>query len=258
MGVHMEYKTCTNCHCSFPATSDYFHKQTLGKYGVTSRCIECSRKINNKHYQEVIKQDELRMVANRERGRKYYSENKDVCLANNKEWLENNKDHRKEYHSKYHFANKKHRNEDSLEWHNNHKEHCSKNYIKWRNDNLDHRKKYEKEWCLAHAEQIRLKVQKRIAIKRSLPSTLTIDEWLSTKEAFNNRCCYCNRELPLTQDHFVPLTDDGAYSVNNIVPCCLSCNSSKSNKSFFDFYPKYKYYSKERETKILDYLELNI
>ena len=96
--------------------------------------------------------------------------------------------------------------------------------------------------------------QRRMALKRQLPSTLTTEQWNIIKEAFNNKCCYCNLEKPLTQDHFLALNNGGPYVADNILPACKSCNSSKRDKQFFTWYPKYKHYSSEREQKILAYL----
>jgi 5-methylcytosine-specific restriction endonuclease McrA len=73
-------------------------------------------------------------------------------------------------------------------------------------------------------------------------------------ETFDNKCAYCGKEKPLAQDHFVPLSKGGEYTNNNIICSCKSCNSSKSDKDFFEWYPEQLFYSKEREAKILKYL----
>lgn len=67
-------------------------------------------------------------------------------------------------------------------------------------------------------------------------------------------CTKCGRDLPLSQDHFIPLSKGGEYTLNNIIPACVHCNSSKHIQSFFEWYPKYKYYSSNREKKILIFL----
>ena len=46
-------------------------------------------------------------------------------------------------------------------------------------------------------------------------------------------CSYC--DAPITAkvsvgDHVVPLSKGGSHTVGNLVPCCLSCNSSKADK----------------------------
>ena len=96
--------------------------------------------------------------------------------------------------------------------------------------------------------------QRRMALKRKLSSTLTLAQWENMKMHFNNKCAYCGKELPLAQEHFLALTKGGEYTVNNIIPSCKTCNSSKCNKDFFTWYPKYKYFSKKREKIILKFL----
>ncbi len=120
----------------------------------------------------------------------------------------------------------------------------------WHKNNTDKEKQYKYE----NANNYRMYAQNRLAKGRNLPATLTVDQWLSIKAAFNNKCAYCGKELPLAQEHFVALSKDGEYAISNIIPACHSCNSSKNNKDFFSWYPKYKYYSKNREKIILKYL----
>ena len=112
-----------------------------------------------------------------------------------------------------------------------------------------------KQYHQEHLDQYVIYTQKREALKKLLPATLTINQWKNIKTHFNNTCAYCGEELPLAQEHFIALSKGGEYSITNIIPSCQSCNSSKSTKNFFIWYSKYKYFSKERELKILDYLK---
>ena len=58
----------------------------------------------------------------------------------------------------------------------------------------------------------------------------------------------------LHQEHFIPLSKGGEYTHNNIIPACKSCNSSKQDTDFFEWYPTYEEYNEEREQFILEYL----
>lgn len=58
----------------------------------------------------------------------------------------------------------------------------------------------------------------------------------------------------LTQDHFLPLSKGGEYTVNNIIPACKNCNCSKQDKDFSEWYSKQEFYRKERELKILEHV----
>jgi 5-methylcytosine-specific restriction endonuclease McrA len=115
-------------------------------------------------------------------------------------------------------------------------------------------RKQNKKWCINHPKYHNMVWQKRRAKKLSLPYTLTSKQWQQIKEYFNNKCAYCGKELPLSKEHFIPLSKGGEYTINNIIPVCLSCNSSKQDKDFFKWYPAQSFYSKAREKRILKYL----
>lgn len=53
-------------------------------------------------------------------------------------------------------------------------------------------------------------------------------------ERDNGECCYCGKELSLnkmTYDHVLPKSRGGQTNWNNIVSCCLRCNSKKNDKT---------------------------
>jgi 5-methylcytosine-specific restriction endonuclease McrA len=41
-------------------------------------------------------------------------------------------------------------------------------------------------------------------------------------------CTYCGKMTKLTVDHFVPVSKGGNNDINNLIPCCPPCNSSKN------------------------------
>lgn len=56
-----------------------------------------------------------------------------------------------------------------------------------------------------------------------------------------NQCVYCLKKGKVTGDHLHPLIKDKMPTgyitdINNIVPCCPDCNSSKGGKEFIDWY----------------------
>ena len=85
-----------------------------------------------------------------------------------------------------------------------------------------------------HRDSERRKAKTRRARKKQA----TLEPWTDDqlKRLFNyfaNSCVYCGvsgSNEPLTLDHFVSLDRGGAHALYNIVPSCLSCNSSKGNK----------------------------
>jgi len=162
------------------------------------------------------------------RYKKIYREaNKEVIAEHSKVYREVNKESIAEYDKIYRKANKESRADQ---------------YNLWRQANPE-------KYCIL--------IQRYRARKRALPSTLTIEQWESTKLYFSNSCAYCGKERPLAQEHFLALSKGGEYTHNNIIPSCQSCNSSKNVKNFFEWYPNHKHYSKKREKSILTYLGYN-
>ena len=71
----------------------------------------------------------------------------------------------------------------------------------------------------------------RRAHEANLPATLTLEEWELILETNNHWCVYCYaKDAPLQQEHIVPLSMGREYTIDNIVPACGPCNSSKGNK----------------------------
>jgi len=120
--------------------------------------------------------------------------------------------------------------------------------------NKDKIREYSKQYRKDNKEKGLFHNQKRRALKRGLSSQLTFTQWDAIKNAFSNCCAYCGQDKALEQEHFIALSKGGEHTYNNIIPACKSCNSSKGNKDFFQWYPKYKGYSKTRESTIMKHL----
>jgi hypothetical protein len=235
----METRTCTVCHCELPANLEYFYSCPVVRSGLSSRCKSCSKQYDIDH---------------KEQAQKWREENREII--------------REKKHANY-LKNKERINQKNYEYYLTHKQQLAKAGVMWKKNNpekmrvishrryervKDHHKILTRQWKQTHKEERNIAWQARRAKKLSLDYTLLPEQWEQIKTYFDNKCCYCGKKLKLTQDHFVPLLNNGEYTHNNIVPCCLSCNSSKNEKNFFDWYPKYEYYSKTRERKILKFL----
>lgn len=58
---------------------------------------------------------------------------------------------------------------------------------------------------------------------------LSVEQWIALKEAWSG-CAYCGIVgKPLQRDCVLPLSRGGRYTLDNIVPACGSCNTSKCN-----------------------------
>jgi 5-methylcytosine-specific restriction endonuclease McrA len=81
----------------------------------------------------------------------------------------------------------------------------------------------------AKPEQHAASNQRRRAQKRASGiNTISGAQWREIKDAYGHCCVYCGRKMQrLTMDHIVPLSKGGTNTASNIVPACMSCNSSK-------------------------------
>lgn len=110
----MDYKECTKCKETYPATEKYFYKQktnTKSKgivYKLSSWCKECSKKNSTKNY---IDNREDRMLYRRRHykenteyykkaTKEYKHENKEYYKENLRQWQQNNKEKLKQYRLK--------------------------------------------------------------------------------------------------------------------------------------------------------------
>lgn len=100
---------------------------------------------------------------------------------------------------------------------------------RWYESHRDDQIRKAKEWKQEHPESARVSRHRRKSLARTLPNTLTIEQWAAIVAAYKGRCAYCGRKpKKLTQDHVVPVKKGGGYTAENIVPACQPCNSKKS------------------------------
>ena len=53
-------------------------------------------------------------------------------------------------------------------------------------------------------------------------------------EEFHGKCAYCS-EPATTWDHIYPIVEGGITTPSNVVPACMSCNSSKKGRNVFEW-----------------------
>lgn len=207
----------------------------------TKTCTKCGEEFPaTKEYFYKDKRGKLGLYAkckncHNKVSKNYCDRNKDKY----KKYREGHKEEAKEYRKKYWEENKERLKKQKQVYR-------KKNREKIRNKNREYKKK--------NKDFINILNNKRRTKKRELPSNLTDKQWIKIKNNFNNKCAYCGKEKELHQEHFIPLAKGGEFTKNNIIPACKSCNCSKQDKDFFDWYPEQEFYTKEREGKILDFL----
>lgn len=220
-------KVCNEYKIEKPANTKYFPKRTNIKSGLGGRCKEC--------------------VA--ESYKEYRMKNKEKLAAKDKAWYEKNREYKRAYKRRYQVTHA-----HVLKAYN------EKNKEKIRAD----QREWETKDRLENPDRYTLKKTIRRTRLKGLKATLTLKQWLEIKKEFDYECCYCGiseeehvktQGQKLHREHFIALSKQGELTHNNIIPSCRSCNSSKGESDFFEWYPSCEHYSEVREKKILDFLE---
>jgi len=241
-------KICTKC--GFELNIDMFTKLKRNKDGLSHQCKKCDKEYRIKN-KDVIKGYKEKC---KESIKEYRVKNKEATSIYKKQYSIDNRQKISKRMKIYRQVKKKELAIYAKEYRDNHKEELVETARKWREKNKSNiainSKKYQKE------NKIKLNIvyQKRRSRKKQLPATLTETQWINIKQHFNDSCAYCGKKIVLEQEHVIPLSKGGEYTNNNIIPACKSCNCSKGNKTYEEWYSKYKYYSKKREKILLDYL----
>ena len=94
MNIPYVMRKCSKCGRWLVASTDNFHKQKAGKYGLDTRCKECAKKRNKQHYQ-----NNKEKIA--EQHKQWRLDNKDKMFELHKQWCENNKEKVAEHYKRY-------------------------------------------------------------------------------------------------------------------------------------------------------------
>ncbi len=133
-----------------------------------------------------------------------------------------------------------------MEYYKNNKDKISKQGIKYRiknkdkidkyhNDNKDKINKQRKKHRKEYPEVSRRNDRKKRARKNNIIETFSNEEWLQKLKNTFGVCPRCNKYVGiahLTLDHKHPIskaTQGQIYTIDDVQPLCLSCNSKKSN-----------------------------
>ena len=278
----MATKICCTCKQEKPV--ECFSRNKSSKDGFKEYCKECaaikSAEYRKKHKEEIrdrkkVAYEKAKETADK-RTIKELEKGSKVCTMCGKEkpisdfykkaeggFRSYCKDcaHKKCSDYYYHTQNWFRIHKRKLEYDKEHKEEISaynKQYYLKKSDEV---KRRAREWKQNNIDAGRengvMSTQRGRSKKNGLKATFTKLDWQLCKAYFGKQCAYCGKETKsATQDHFVSVKNGGEYTYMNIVPVCRTCNQSKGNKDFHEWYRKQPFYSKEREDNIKAYFEL--
>lgn len=230
-------KFCHKCQTSYPATPEYFSRNK-GRYdGIAVWCKSCM-----KDYRiERKKADPNFVESEREYQREYHKEH----MQNSPDYIARKRRNKKDWDAE--------KNKDP-EWVKAKNEYNKQRYHVRKSTGKpcpSETSEYQKaKWherrandpTFAQSERIR--VQRRITRRRSLPNNLSAEDWQHALNSWNG-CAICGQQdgfwHMLVPDHWIPLSDERTDNPGtvpwNIIPLCHvrkgagshgSCNQSKA------------------------------
>lgn len=203
-------KICTKCGKEKPATTNHFHRQKRGLYGLRSKCKDCVSETDRERYWNDPEKARSRV-----------------------------KDYRQRYPEKVAAYNLAYRLADPVA----HIERATK----WNKENPDKKRVANRRYNRRHPDRGRRHQKavtgRRKARKLNLPDNFTTNDWENCLDYWGGCCAYCGRPPglwhTLAMDHFIALSSPdcpGTIPIN-IVPACHSrrdgegdCNRGKHNK----------------------------
>jgi len=174
------------------------------------------------------------------------------CKECDKIYRKQNEEHIKNHLKKYYIKNK----EDYLQRYLLNKNHYLSYRNEWRKLNIKRVKELQKANRVKNYDAIKIQYTNWRAkqLKYCRKDILTTEDWIYSKMYFNNRCAYCNSDDNITIDHIIPFSKKGRNIRGNIVPSCMNCNVSKSNKDYSLWYKEQKFYSEDNYNRIIKYI----
>lgn len=115
---------------------------------------------------------------------------------------------------------------------------------------------YSREWSKNNPDKVKKYQLNRSEKLKSLPNDFSKEDWQACLMFFDNSCAYCgSNDKPLQHEHFVPVSKNGEYTPLNILPACKGCNASKHDFDFLEWYPRFEFYSEDRQRRIYEYFD---
>lgn len=204
-------KTCTAC--GVDKALDEFYAHPSGLYGKTNHCKPCKRAYDKARYEQ----------------------NKAARLQQMKEWREANPT--KVVELRYQYAESQGRRYTPRATKTPEQRDAERRAYaaRYRAENREVFNARIAKWKRENRDKVRDYSMRRRATLLGAEGDHSHEDWLRVLRIWNHACAYCDNGDRLTKDHVVPLSRGGSNHIGNIVPACLSCNSSKCNKLLIEW-----------------------
>lgn len=174
-------KKCSNCHTSYPATTEFFYPLKTGRYGLTAKCRTCTLEINRQRNIPLNTDPNILKRCSKcgseyPATSDYFSPDKQgtygvtgqckTCRRENtQKWRDENPGKVQEYSKNYYWTHREEQLAKNRDWHRNNKERRRKSHRDWYEKNADHARKKRRDWYQDNTDAAREYDQKRYEAK---------------------------------------------------------------------------------------------
>lgn len=125
-------------------------------------------------------------------------------------------------------------NKRSKKWNAAHSDKYAAASIKWKQNHPDKVKARVRKWKIEHPELAKARSRKYRHMRRAklANSPFPLEFKLMP------HCWICLSTENLSVDHIIPVTRGGTNDISNLTTLCKSCNSSKGNKTYTEWFEK--------------------
>ncbi len=145
--MRLEYKTCTKCGKTFPATTEFFHRNSENRDGLRSICKDCAKvkahEYNQTHKEQVSASDHI-----------YYETHKEEVKAASRAWRSTHKEQAAAHDHAYYETHKEEiaarKRIYNRAYNDTHKEQKATNDKAWKHQHREYLAEYKRQNLLAN------------------------------------------------------------------------------------------------------------
>lgn len=210
-------KKCRLCGVEKPL--DEFHRDRSKADGRRNECkpCKCADVKTRRNPTKIRAWREANKDRIAEQARERRRANRDQVLAAKKRHREKYRKELAEKQTARYWSDPERHRENGREYARSHKTEARERHTQWRRSNIEHVREY------ARAASYRRKFDRDA-------ETIEFVELLK-----NDPCSYCGAPGPSHIDHIVPVSKGGPNTPDNLTAACVSCNSSKHDRSLLEF-----------------------
>jgi 5-methylcytosine-specific restriction endonuclease McrA len=108
-------------------------------------------------------------------------------------------------------------------------EQCKLQAIENYHKNIERERERSRQWRANNPEARALQhLRRKARLACCDHRRVTPGEWLAVVRHYGDCCAYCGARGKVVRDHVIPIVRGGRHAIGNLLPACVTCNSSKS------------------------------